>query len=861
MTTPTDPFYGQQWHFNLIGDIETVWDEYSGNGVSIGVYDDGIDVAHEDLVANYDSSLEVKDGSGSTVAPTPETSTDGHGTSVAGLIAAANNGTGVVGVAHGASLTGVNIFGENTYGFVNADTAEGFQEFLNVISQATNFDIMNNSWGSTPLFNAGSNLADPSSGDYALSQEYGLLSQNGRDGLGTVILQAAGNDNLNANGDRTNASRFTITVAATDINGDAADFSNFGQSVLVAAPAGSVTTDLTGSGGYNSAVGGDVGEIGDNDYTQTFGGTSAATPITSGVVALMLEANGDLGWRDIQNLLASSATLTGSGFNSAALTEEDGTWFENGAGNWNGGGMHFHVNYGYGMIDVLAAVRMAEAWSYFDAPATSANEVHVTSSQYSPASAVPIPDDNDTGISFNLTVSQNIDIEHIGLVLDLNHTWIGDLQITLTSPSGTTIVVNESNISVNTAINGNWYFGIDSLLGENAFGTWTVNISDQIADFAGSVQGGYLDIYGSTTDSNDVYTYTNEISAMLGFDPSRVNLSDTNGGNDWLNMAAITSALDVNLATNGSGRALLGGQTILQIASGSVIENIHAGDGNDSLVGNSAANELVGARGDDTLFGGTGEDTLIGGVGDDRLLGNENDDRMFGNEGRDYLNGGGGSDKIYGGYGADEIVGGNGNDTLYGNSGSDLIKGSKGDDTIYGGNGRDTLEGGSNNDLLEGQAGKDVLSGGDGNDTLKGGNGHDKLSGDDGNDTLYGGSGNDTLLGNTGDDFISADSGNDTIFGGGGNDTIDGGTGNDRMDGGSGADTFQFSTPSFGQDTIRDFNDGVDMLDFSSLGLGLSDFNVITVGSDVLLELISDTSQTVLLENISAGDIDQFDFV
>lgn len=114
MATPTDYLYYLQWHFNLIGDIEDIWDVFSGLGVKIGVYDDGLDTSHTDLIANYDASLEVKDDNGNTVAPTPEHSGDGHGTAVAGLISAANNGIGVVGVAHGASITGVNIFGANT---------------------------------------------------------------------------------------------------------------------------------------------------------------------------------------------------------------------------------------------------------------------------------------------------------------------------------------------------------------------------------------------------------------------------------------------------------------------------------------------------------------------------------------------------------------------------------------------------------------------------------------------------------------------------------------------------------------------------------------------------------------------------
>ena len=91
--------------------------------------------------------------------------------------------------------------------------------------------------------------------------------------------------------------------------------------------------------------------------------------MVSGVVALMLDANAGLGWRDVQNILAASARHTGSDSGDlgaeAAHANENGEWFFNDAANWNGGGMHFSNDYGYGLVDAYAAVRMAEVWSLF----------------------------------------------------------------------------------------------------------------------------------------------------------------------------------------------------------------------------------------------------------------------------------------------------------------------------------------------------------------------------------------------------------------------------------------------------------------------------------------------------------------
>ena len=458
--TPTDPLYASQWHFSLMGNIEAIWDEYSGAGVNVGVYDDGIDYNHPDLSGNYNASLHVLDNLGNPLDPFPVLPTDAHGTATAGLIgASANNGTGGTGVAWGVGLTSVNIF-SGGYGDVNGNLAN----FLSVVHQATNFDISSNSWGGTPVYTeslAGGGFADQ------LEDEYAFVSTAGRGGLGTIITQAAGNDTLDANGDGTNVSRYTITVSATEQTGIIANYSNFGASILIAAPAAAVTTDISGPNGYDGG-----------DYTTTFNGTSAATPVVSGVIALMLEANPNLGWRDVQNILAASASHTGSAFGGPQDADEHGLWGFNAANNWNGGGMHSQIDYGYGMVNAYNAVRMAEVWNLFGASQTSANE-QTTSSAVVNLGGLAVPDDNPTGVSFNITVGTSLSIEHVQLVMNFSHTYVGDLKVTLTSAEGTVIVVALDS-GVSTSFNGTWVYGIDSLRGELSAGTWTVNVVDTV---------------------------------------------------------------------------------------------------------------------------------------------------------------------------------------------------------------------------------------------------------------------------------------------------------------------------------------------------------------------------------------------
>ncbi len=840
MVTPTDPLFPTQWHFPLIGDIQTIWDEFTGAGVNIGIYDGAVETTHPDLAGNYNPGLEVTDFGGNTVV---QGAPDFHGTAVAGLIGAPNNGIGVVGVAYGSSLTGVDIFGTGVFGNVNGSLSE----FLHIVGQQSNFDIINNSWGSTPAF-----LNDQSlnSGGFAdlVADAYATASALGRGGLGTIEVQAAGNETLDANGSGLNSSRHTITVSATDQQGDSASFSNFGTSILVAGPAAAVSTDVTGAGG-------DV----PGDYTDVFGGTSAATPVVSGVIALMLEANPGLGWRDVQNILANSASLTGSDLGGAAGANEHGTWQVTGGTGLNGGGMHVHTDYGYGMVNVFNAVRMAEVWHLFDSAQTSANEVTSTGTRVINQT---LPDNNATGSSFTVTLNNNIEIEHIALTIAMNVDFIGDLSIILTSPEGTEIEVLAENLNVGTSVNGTWTFGIDHLRGELSQGTWTVRLADNFAADTSIINSIDITAFGSAVNTNDTYHFTDEFLTMAAQENSRTQITDSNGGTDWFDLAAVTGNVSL------SGGAVLVNGVSWFTYDPTAIENIVTGDGNDLLNGSAAANHLLGMRGNDTVFAGAGNDTVEGGAGDDLLGGGGDDDllmggagaddifgaagndTLLGGDGNDLLGTAGGNDSAEGGAGNDEAWGAAGNDTLRGDAGMDTLGGgdgfdlldggadadelwgATGNDTLLGGGGNDTLGGSVGDDSLDGGLGNDELWGGADNDTLLGGDGADQLGGFTGNDLLDGGAGADTLSGAAGDDTLLGGAGNDQLFGSGGNDRVDGGAGNDTVFGGAGADVFVFGAAG-GTDDFFGFNAGSgDRLEFDD-ALWFGTFGALTAAQVV----------------------------
>ncbi len=167
-----------------------------------------------------------------------------------------------------------------------------------------------------------------------------------------------------------------------------------------------------------------------------------------------------------------------------------------------------------------------------------------------------------------------------------------------------------------------------------------------------------------------------------------------------------------------------------------------------------------------------------------------------------------------------------GNDTVYGREWSDIALGQNGADTIWGYDGNDTLRGGNDDDLLYGdedstyRGDDDAVLGGAGADTIHGGGGNDRLIGGSEDDTLYGGDGDDRIFGGTENDYIEGGGGDDRILGQDGDDTIYGGDGSDIMVGGTGADVFIFDWNDVYTEanTITDFENGIDVLDFSVYG-------------------------------------------
>ena len=614
LANPSDPLFSLQWHLlnlssTLIWGINAldVWQDYTGKGVSVSVIDSGVDPNHPDLQNNYDydNQFDAETGqqgmvtleNGETINSGAPKTGDGHGTSVAGLIAAERNDVGVVGVAYESTIVPIYASTENGINLLNLPSF-----IANSFAHAAKFDVSNNSWGYGNLLSI-----DPSFAFFdnfqneefaAAANELEQAVENGRDGLGTIFVQAAGNtrqygDDVNLHNFQN--SRYNITVAATSMRGTILDYSNPGAAITVSAPSSDasssnlITTDIVGTDGYSPL----------GDYA-LFDGTSGSAPIVSGVTALMLEANPDLGWRDVQEILFYSAV------NSDSTSE---SWQTNGANNWNGGGLTVSHDFGAGLVDAHGAVRLAETWQ---TQRTSDNEevVSVSSTDSSP---LVIPDNDSIGISSSIMVDSGLDIDYVELELDIDHDFIGDLEVTLTSPDGTASkLVNRPGVGELSSDVGseqdniNFVFGSTQHWGETGEGEWTVTVKDLKTGDLGQLNNYTLRLYGDEINGNDTYIYTNEF-ASVGNDASRQILRDRTGI-DTINAAAVTTDSLINLKPN-SLSTIAGINT--QIARKTKIENVFAGDGNDTLIGNARDNILMGGRGEDVLTGGNGADTFV----------------------------------------------------------------------------------------------------------------------------------------------------------------------------------------------------------------------------------------------------------
>jgi len=234
----TSPSQKLPWGIERVNSND-VWDVATGSGVNVAVVDTGVDRTHPDLVAN------LRGGANFVATVRSYNDDNGHGTHVAGIIAAADNTIGVVGVAPKANIYAVKVLNKSGTGYIS-DIIAGIQWSVD-----NGMDIVNMSLGSNYPSDAFESAINAASN------------------AGVIIVAAAGNDSSSV--DYPAAYEKAIAVSATDINDSLASFSSRGEQIDVAAPGVSIYSTYKG-GAY-----------------ATMSGTSMATPHVSGIIALMLQ--------------------------------------------------------------------------------------------------------------------------------------------------------------------------------------------------------------------------------------------------------------------------------------------------------------------------------------------------------------------------------------------------------------------------------------------------------------------------------------------------------------------------------------------------------------------------------------------
>lgn len=456
---PNDPYFHRdtpgpgwwgQWHLvnEHVGGrdsgVQAAWNnDITGLGVTIGICDDSVQASHPDLAP----SLQLPDSwdfGQNDNDPSPVWNDDEHGCAVAGVAAArGGNGIGVTGAAPYANLAGLRID-------FNFQTTAMFVDATLYHSSGSNKNIKvkNHSYGySVPYITT--------------TAEVDALVASAS--AGTIHCVAAGNERgfsaQDANTQDLQNSPECICVGALGSNGKYSSYSCFGACMTVTCPSntsggfGILTTDRMGETyGYNGS--GD--SFPNSDYTSQFGGTSSATPLAAGVMALVKQVQPALDVRFAKHLLARTSRMV----DAADISDSsDGGWKTNAAG------IKFNQNYGFGLIDAGAMTQAAVQY-------TGVTPLQQASTGTMTVNAV-IPDNNPAGVTRTFNMGATAPLEEVMVDLHISHKNRGQLEAKLTSPQGTTSRL----ISRNTSDSGdhlNWSFSTNAFWGESPVGNWTL---------------------------------------------------------------------------------------------------------------------------------------------------------------------------------------------------------------------------------------------------------------------------------------------------------------------------------------------------------------------------------------------------
>merc|ERR1712038_2016725 len=460
------------WYLNRRDDpnmkVEEAWDlGMSGQGVAVTIVDDGIEKDHPDLVQNYDplSSTDVNDNDRDPNPRYDSRDSNRHGTRCAGQVAAAsNNSNCIVGIAYNAKIGGIRMLD----GPIN-DAVEAKSLSFN----SDHIDIYSSSWGP----NDDGKTVDGPGKLTSSAFEQGVTQ--GRDGKGSIFVWASGNggryrDNCNCDG--YSPSIYTITVSSTTERGQIPWYSEPCSATIA-------TTYSSGSSSDRAIATTDL----HHKCTTKHTGTSASAPMASAIIALALEANPDLTWRDVQHIMVRT---------SRPVNLEAPDWQGNGVGR------QVSHRYGYGLMDAEAMVEMSRRW--ISVPPQHFCEV------VSPHYYKAIPARANVSLELDVSSCQGVRLlEHVVSPIHvMAGAYRGALRIYLESPSGTRAqLLDNRPHDVSGSGFTNWPFMSVHSWGENPRGKWRLEIyNDATWGSDAKLYGWSLKLYGTSFDPNSDYS-------------------------------------------------------------------------------------------------------------------------------------------------------------------------------------------------------------------------------------------------------------------------------------------------------------------------------------------------------------------
>lgn len=483
--------FPQQWHLkktaikgltvDASANVAAAHEITQGEGVTIAVIDDGVDIDHPEfsgtgkIVAPRDATLQIND-------PRPKDLFSNHGTACAG-VACANGADGASGVAPKARLIPIRL----ASGLGSQQEADAFKWAAD-----NGADVISCSWG--PADGEWWNKNDPVHRERAqlpastrLAMDY--VTQKGRNGKGCVILFAAGNGNESVDNDGYASHDKVIAVTACNDRGTRSVYSDFGKAAWCAFPSsdfghapfnhpdplttGIWTTDRAGRAGYNPDEQGHAAGDSAFNYTNSFGGTSSSCPGAAGVAALVLAVNPDLKWQEVKELFRRACDK-----------------IDPQGGDYDAAG--HSPKYGYGRLNARTAVELAKP--------QPRNAVTV-----SRRFDAPIPDMQS--VSYILEVADDLPVESLSVSVDILHTYIGDLVISLLPPAktgvGTVVLHSRAGGSTRNLKQTFDAFTTPVLVkfsGKKCKGTWTLRIQDVAAQDSGTLVSFGLNLSFPHTD-------------------------------------------------------------------------------------------------------------------------------------------------------------------------------------------------------------------------------------------------------------------------------------------------------------------------------------------------------------------------